>query len=144
MNLTAQDPMTHADAHHPRREPVKLPDAHPTHEPVASPAAGIDWEAAIASPSFRALRRSRQHFVVPAAVGAFAWITLWLVLVAYAPKLMGERIAPGVSLMYAMGLSQFALAWALAWRYLRLSAGRWTTLRHRAIADVEARRAEVS
>jgi uncharacterized membrane protein (DUF485 family) len=118
-------------------------------DPVAEvengqPTADIDWEAAIASPSFRALRRSRLRFVVPAAVGAFAWITLWLVLVAYAPNLMGERVAPGVSLMYVMGLSQFALAWAIAWRYLRLSAGRWTTLRHRAIADLEARRSEAS
>lgn len=106
-----------------------------TVEPAAPPRAepAIDWEAAIRLPAFTELVRSRRRFVTPAALAAFGWVTLWLVLVGYAPGLMGREVLPGVSLMFVTGLSQFAVVWALAWLYLRRARLVWAPLQRRAI-----------
>lgn len=101
----------------------------------------VEWEAAIRLPSFVELTRSRRRFVVPAAVGAFAWIVAWLMLVAYAPGLMGTEIVRGVSVMLVTGLSQFVVVWALTWWYLRRARGVWAPLQRRAIEELEALRA---
>jgi uncharacterized membrane protein (DUF485 family) len=103
--------------------------------------AAIDWEAAIKLPAFTELLRRRRRFVVPAALGAFAWITVWLVLVAYAHDLMGTEIVHGVSVMLVTGLSQFVVAWALAAAYLRRARRVWAPLQRQAIAQLDAARA---
>ena len=110
-------------------------------QPTApAPEAGppIDWEAAIRLPAFAALVRSRRRFVAPAAVGAFAWITSWLVLVAYAHDFMGTQITRGVSAMLVTGLSQFVVVWALTLAYLRRARDVWAPLQRQAIAELEA------
>lgn len=114
--------------------------------PADAPATGgperttdtIDWEAAIRLPAFAELRRRRRRFVAPAAIGAFAWITLWLVLVAYAQHFMGREIIDGVSVMLVTGLSQFVVVWALAAGYLRRARNDWAPLQRRAIQELEA------
>jgi uncharacterized membrane protein (DUF485 family) len=108
--------------------------------PTPAPAGTIDWEAAIRDPAFRALVVSRRRFVVPAAVGSFAWILIWLLLVAYAQDFMGRQIADGVSVMFVTGLSQFAVAWAVTWSYLRRSRLVWRPLQEQAIAALERHR----
>jgi uncharacterized membrane protein (DUF485 family) len=115
--------------------------AAPAAQPTApAPTAGppIDWEAAIRLPAFATLVRSRRRFVTPAAVGAFAWITAWLVLVAYAHDFMGTQITAGVSVMLVTGLSQFVVVWALTLAYLRRARTVWGPLQRQAIAELEA------
>jgi uncharacterized membrane protein (DUF485 family) len=111
--------------------------AQPT-APAPAARAPIDWEAAIRLPAFAALVRSRRRFVTPAALGAFAWITAWLVLVAYAHDFMGKQITGGVSVMLVTGLSQFIVVWALTVAYLRRARNVWGPLQRRAIAELEA------
>jgi uncharacterized membrane protein (DUF485 family) len=109
-----------------------------TPTPTTAPARAIDWEAAIRLPAFTELLRSRRRFVVPAATGAFAWITLWLVLVGYAHDFMGHELAHGVSVMLVTGLSQFVVVWTLTVAYLRRARLVWRPLQERAIAQLEA------
>jgi uncharacterized membrane protein (DUF485 family) len=106
----------------------------------AVPAGTIDWEAAIRDPAFRALIASRRRFVVPAAVGSFAWVLVWLLLVAYAQDFMGRQVTDGVSVMFVTGLSQFVVAWALTWTYLRRSRQVWRPLQDKAIAALDTHR----
>jgi uncharacterized membrane protein (DUF485 family) len=118
---------------------VARADVAPTTAPPA-PVGAVDWEAAIRDPAFRALVASRRRFVVPAAVGSFAWVLAWLLLVAYAQDFMGRQVVDGVSVMFVTGLSQFLVAWAVTWTYLRRSRLVWRPLQQQAIAALEAHR----
>jgi uncharacterized membrane protein (DUF485 family) len=84
----------------------------------------IDWEAAERSPEFQELVRKRRSFVVPATVFYLAWFFGFIVLAGYAEDFMGrEFIADGMTVGYALALSQFIMVWGLCWLYLR-QAGR--------------------
>lgn len=100
----------------------------------AAPAArDIDWDAAIQEPGFQELLRRRRRFVVPAAVGALAWMLLWVVLIAYAPEFMGRSIYEGLTVAYLTGLSQYLVVWGISWLYLRKARREWAPLQRQAI-----------
>jgi uncharacterized membrane protein (DUF485 family) len=80
----------------------------------------IDWEAAERSPEFRELESARRRFVVPATVFFMAWYFGFILLCGYAEDFMGrEFIADGMTVGYALALSQFVMVWAFCWMYLR-------------------------
>jgi uncharacterized membrane protein (DUF485 family) len=80
----------------------------------------IDWEAAERSPEFRELIKRKRAFVVPATIFFLAWYFGFIILAGYAPDFMGkEFIADGVTVGYALALSQFLMTWGLGWWYLR-------------------------
>jgi uncharacterized membrane protein (DUF485 family) len=97
----------------------------------------VDWDAAVEEPVFRELLRRRRRFVVPATVGALAWMLLWVVLIAYAPDFMGESIYEGLTVAYLTGFSQYLVVWVLAWIYLRKSRREWGPLQRRAIERLQ-------
>jgi uncharacterized membrane protein (DUF485 family) len=81
---------------------------------------GIDWVAAERSPEFRELIKRKRAFVVPATVFFLAWYFGFIVLAGYAPGFMGEEfIADGMTVGYALALTQFLMTWGLGWMYLR-------------------------
>jgi uncharacterized membrane protein (DUF485 family) len=80
----------------------------------------IDWVAAERSPEFRELIKRKRAFVVPATVFFLAWYFGFIVLAGYAPDFMGEEfITDGLTVGYALALTQFVMTWALGWMYLR-------------------------
>ena len=90
----------------------------------------IDWEAAERSPEFRELIKKKRAFVVP----------------GYAPDFMGrEFITDGMTVGYALALTQFLMVWGLGWWYLRKADREFDPLAQRAaevaLAAGEARRA---
>jgi uncharacterized membrane protein (DUF485 family) len=92
-----------------------------------SPAAGgsdhhpeIDWVAAERSPEFRELIKRKKAFVVPATIFFLVWYFGFIVLAGYAPDFMGrEFITDGMTVGYALALTQFIMTWVLGWMYLR-------------------------
>jgi uncharacterized membrane protein (DUF485 family) len=92
-----------------------------------SPAAGgsdhhpeIDWVAAERSPEFRELIKRKRAFVVPATIFFLAWYFGFIILAGYAPDFMGEEfITDGMTVGYALALTQFLMTWGLGWWYLR-------------------------
>jgi uncharacterized membrane protein (DUF485 family) len=92
-----------------------------------SPAAGgsehrpeIDWVAAERSPEFRELIRKKRAFVLPATIFFLVWYFGFIVLAGYAPDFMGEEfITDGMTVGYALALTQFIMTWVLGWMYLR-------------------------
>ena len=80
----------------------------------------IDWVAAERSPEFRELIKRKRAFVVPATIFFLAWYFGFIILAGYAPDFMGrEFITDGMTVGYALALTQFLMTWGLGWMYLR-------------------------
>ena len=95
----------------------------PPHERTAAEEAGLtNWEAIAASAQFRELLRAKRRFVVPAMILFVAYYFALPVLVGYARPLMERRVIGALNIAYLFALSQFAMAWILAWLYVRAAA----------------------
>ena len=80
----------------------------------------IDWVAAEQSPQFQELARKRRRFIVPATIFFLAWYFGFIILAGYAEGFMGETfMVDGVTVGYALALTQFIMVWGLGWLYLR-------------------------
>ena len=80
----------------------------------------IDWVAAERSPEFRELIKRKRSFVVPATIFFLSWFFGFIILAGYAPDFMGEEfITDGMTVGYALALTQFVMVWGLGWWYLR-------------------------
>jgi uncharacterized membrane protein (DUF485 family) len=104
----------------------------------------IDWVAAERSPEFRELIKRKRAFVVPATIFFLAWYFGFVILAGYAPDFMGrEFITDGMTVGYALALSQFLMVWGLGWWYLRKSDRVFDPLAERA-AEVALQAGEES
>jgi uncharacterized membrane protein (DUF485 family) len=83
-----------------------------------------DWEAIAASDAFRRLRRERARFVVPAMIFFVVYYFALPILVGYAPGVMKTEVVGVVNVAYLFALSQFFMAWTIAFLYVR-AARRW-------------------
>ena len=93
----------------------------------------IDWVAVERSPEFRELVRRKKAFVIPATLFFLAWYFGFIILAGYAPDFMGrEFITDGLTVGYALALSQFVMTWALGWWYLRKADSEFDPLAERA------------
>jgi uncharacterized membrane protein (DUF485 family) len=93
----------------------------------------IDWEAAERSPEFRELTRKRRAFVIPATAFFLIWYFGFIVLAGYAPDFMGEEfLTDGLTVGYALALTQFIMTWVLGWMYLRRADRQFDPLAARA------------
>ena len=78
-----------------------------------------EWERIQASPEFRRLVSEKRRFILPATVFFVVYYFALPVLVGYFPALMETRVAGRVNLAYLFALSQFFMAWAVMWLYVR-------------------------
>lgn len=81
----------------------------------------VDYRAVAHSPGFKTLVARRRAFVTAALGLAVAWFGSFLLLTCYAHGFMQTVIAPGLTVAYVLGLSQFVLVWCLTGAYLRSS-----------------------
>jgi uncharacterized membrane protein (DUF485 family) len=82
----------------------------------------IDWVAAERSPEFRELIKRKRAFVIPGTIFFLSWYFGFIILAGYAPDFMGrEFITDGMTVGYALALTQFLMVWGLGWWYLRKS-----------------------
>ncbi len=94
----------------------------PAHEQTADEDAQIvDWDRVAKSDEFKALVAAKLKFIVPATLFFIVYYFALPVLVGWFPELMEKHIGP-VNLGYVFALSQFFMAWALAYLYLRKAA----------------------
>ncbi len=91
----------------------------PAHEQTADEDADVaDWDRVMAMPEFGALLKAKIAFIVPATIFFVIYYFALPVLVGWFPDLMEKRIGP-VNLAYLFALSQFFMAWIVAFVYLR-------------------------
>ena len=83
-----------------------------------------DWDAIATREEFRRLRREQVRFIVPAMVFFVVYYFALPILVGFAPELMEREVIGYVNLAYLFALSQFFMAWTIAFLYVR-AARRW-------------------
>ena len=97
----------------------------PEHERTAAEDRdGADWEAIAASPEFKKLLRDKARFIVPVCIFFILYYFTLPVLVGFCPELMKKKIVGEANIAYLFALSQFFVAWLIAWLYTRV-ATRW-------------------
>ena len=83
------------------------------------PTESVDWNRLAASPRFAALLERKRRFVVPATIFFIVYYFALPVMVGYFPELMSRKVAGPVNIAYLFALSQFVMAWVLAFLYVR-------------------------
>lgn len=79
-----------------------------------------DYEALERSDEFQRLVRAKRRWVVPATAFFLLWYSAFILLAGYAEDFMGrEFLFDGVTVGYALALTQFLMVWVLAGWYLR-------------------------
>lgn len=97
---------------------AKVPVAVPgKSEPPSAPNDDV-WEHVAAMDEFKRLLLAKVEFVIPAVIAFVVYYFLLPISVGYFPKFMDQRIGP-VNLAYLFALSQFFVAWVIAWLYVR-------------------------
>jgi uncharacterized membrane protein (DUF485 family) len=107
----------------------------PPHEQTADEDRDVaNWDRLAASAEFKALLKAKARFVVPATVFFIAYYFALPLLVGYAPELMARKVFGVVNVAYLFALSQFFMAWLIAWAYVR-AARRFDAMARAVIDD---------
>jgi len=78
-----------------------------------------EWDRIAASQEFKDLMATKKVFIIPAFVFFLVYYFLLPVLVGYAPQFMSTKVFGVINLAYLFALSQFFMAWTIAWLYVR-------------------------
>lgn len=78
-----------------------------------------EWDRIASSREFTDLMSTKKVFIIPAFVFFTVYYFLLPVLVGYAPSFMSIKIGRVINIAYLFALSQFFMAWLLAWLYVR-------------------------
>ncbi len=81
-----------------------------------------EWSRIASTPAFRDLTRAKARCLIPATLFFMVYYFLLPAVVGYAPELMKREIIGPVNLAYLFALSQFFMAWIVAWLYVRAAA----------------------
>ena len=81
------------------------------------------WDTVAAMDEFKQLLRRKAAFVIPATVFFVVYYFLLPVSVGYFPEFMDQKVIGPVNLAYLFALSQFFVAWGIAWLYVRKAKG---------------------
>lgn len=95
------------------------PDS-PSSPPTQSPP---DWNAIARDADFKALVRRKLKLVVPATVFFVVYYFALPVGVGWFPDFMKQKVWGDVNIAYLFALSQFFMAWVLAFIYVVAAAG---------------------
>jgi len=99
-----------------------MADAVKTFEVAESPGSQDSlsmWDRIAASKEFQDLMATKRAFIMPAFVFFVVYYFALPVLVGYAPELMSRKVVGQVNLAYLFALSQFFVAWLIAWLYVK-------------------------
>lgn len=88
-----------------------------------------DWNKIANDPGFAELKRAKRRFLVPASIFFLVYYIALPVLVGYLPDVMKQPVIGKVNWAYLFALSQFLMAWVLAWLYVR-AASKWDRMEH--------------
>ncbi len=95
-----------------------------------------EWAAIEADPDFQALVAAKRRFIVPATIFFVVYYFALLILVGYFPNFVDIRVIGNINLAYLFALSEFIMAWVIAWLYVR-QANRWDMMAAKLVAKVK-------
>lgn len=88
------------------------------------PSSEQPWTRLARSAEYRQLLASKRRFILPATLFFVAYYFSLLVLVGWFPQIMRKPVFGVLNLAYVFAVSQFFMAWALAFVYVR-KASEW-------------------
>jgi uncharacterized membrane protein (DUF485 family) len=99
-------------------------------------ASKTEWDRIAATRQFQDLMATKKIFIIPAFLFFLVYYFALPILVGYAPSFMATKVIGNVNLAYLFALSQFFMAWAVAFLYVR-AAGDFDRLAKDIIEDAE-------
>ena len=102
-----------------------------------APASLTDWDRVAGNQEFIELLAAKKRFIIPATLTFAGYYFALPLLVGYAPELMKTQVLGVINLAYLFALSQFFVAWFIAWRYMR-AADRFDEMGKRVLAHLQA------
>lgn len=82
-------------------------------------ASQTEWDRVADTTEFKDLMATKKVFIVPAFVFFIVYYFALPILVGYAPRFMSTKVIGNVNLAYLFALSQFFMAWTIAWLYVK-------------------------
>ncbi|MCW2278797.1 DUF485 domain-containing protein [Heliophilum fasciatum] len=79
------------------------------------------WKEISESPEFKGLMSAKAKFLIPAILFSFAYYFMLPISVGYFPQIMNKKIIGPINLAYLFALSQFFVAWAVAFVYAHVA-----------------------
>lgn len=114
---------------------------HQPNRPIGErPERPSDWDIVAANSEFKDLMAAKARFVILATLFFVAYYFALPILVGYAPELMATPVWGPVNIAYLFALSQFFVAWLIAFLYVR-AANRFDEMGRNVIRHLEERRA---
>jgi len=114
--------------------------AKPAHELTADEDVDVaDWDRVAAMSDFKALIAAKVRFIVPATIFFIIYYFALPILVGYFPSFMDTPVLGPVNLAYLFALSQFFMAWTIAYLYLR-RAGHFDVMEKRIVSMVTGKK----
>lgn len=98
-----------------------------------------EWDRIAETQEFKDLMATKKVFIVPAFVFFVVYYFMLPILVGYAPNLMATKVIGEVNLAYLFALSQFFMAWTVAYLYVK-AAGDFDKLSRDIIEKAENKR----
>src|SRR5258708_437138 len=96
----------------------------PPHERTAAEKINrAKWDAIEADADFKKLLAAKARFIIPASIFFVVYYFTLPILVGWWPDLMKKEVLGKVNLAYLFALSQFFMAWGLAFIYVKAAAG---------------------
>ena len=103
--------------------PLGRSKAKPAHELTADEDRDVvDWHRLAATAEFKSLLKAKARFIVPATIFFIVYYFSLPLLVGYTPQLMARKVFGVINVAYLFALSQFLMAWIVAWLYVRAAA----------------------
>jgi uncharacterized membrane protein (DUF485 family) len=78
-----------------------------------------EWDRIAATPEFQDLMATKKVFIIPAFLFFLIYYFALPVLVGYAPAFMATKVVGNINLAYLFALSQFFMAWTIAFLYVK-------------------------
>jgi uncharacterized membrane protein (DUF485 family) len=80
------------------------------------------WQALEATPEFRALLARKSRFIIGGTIFFMTYYLALPILVGWFPELMKQKTWGQLNWAYLFALSQFFMAWVMAFIYVRTAA----------------------
>jgi uncharacterized membrane protein (DUF485 family) len=104
---------------------------------TAASAASINWSAIDADPRFQRLHQRKTSFLLGLMIFSVVFYFLLPVGAAYFPKLFAIKVWGPINVGLLFALSEFVVAWAIAFHYSRRANREFDAMARELIADAE-------
>lgn len=101
----------------------------------------IDYVAVNESPRFRELKRTQRSFIFPMAAIFLIWYFVYVLLAAFAPEFMGQRVWGDITIGLLLGLGQFVTTFAITMGYVAFANRKLDPVAQDIRADLEREQA---